>query len=88
MPVKINCKYDLNDLHQEIALFDRKIAYCQNFEKFASDEARAGAIQKLETKRLTLVKKAQEAVGNGIEIDPRYLPASLSTTAAEVKAVS
>lgn len=86
MQVKPASKYDLKDLHQEIALFDRKIAYCQNYEKFDSDEARAAAVQKLETKRLTLVKRALAAVSDGIECDPKYVPRSMSNTAAAAKA--
>jgi hypothetical protein len=82
MPVKPSSKYDLRELHQEIDYFDRKIAYCQSYEKFDSEEARAAALRKLETKRLSLVKKAMDAVKVGIECDPKYLPRSLRNTAA------
>jgi hypothetical protein len=81
MPVKPASKYDLRDLHQEIDYFDRKIAYCQSYEKFDSEEARAAALQKLGTKRLSLVKIALNAVSQGIECDPKYLPRSLRKTA-------
>ena len=33
-------KFALNDLHQEIDFLDRKIAYCQSFEQFESQEER------------------------------------------------
>jgi len=85
MPVKPISKYDLKDLHQEIDLFDRKIAYCQTAEKFDSDVARASALQKLETKRSTLVKKALAAASEGIEFDPECLPRSLKNS-TEAKA--
>ena len=76
MPTKPVSKYGLNDLHQEIDLFDRKIAHCQTHETFASEDARAAALQKLVTKRESLVKAATEAVKNGVECDPKYLPRS------------
>lgn len=69
-------KYDLKDLHQEIDFFDRKIAYCQNLEKFASDDARASALQKLVVKRESLVKAATQLASQGIQCDPKYLPRS------------
>lgn len=69
-------KYALRDLHEEIDLFDRKIAYCENFEQFESVQARAAALQKLVTKRESLVKAALAMAGRGIECDPKYLPRS------------
>jgi len=74
--VKPAGKYELKDLHQQIDLFDRKIAYCQSHESFDSDQARATALHKLVTKRETLVKSALDAVNRGIECDPRFLPRS------------
>ncbi len=82
MPAKPVGKYELKDLHQEIDLFDRKIAYCKTYETFASEDARAAALQKLVTKRETLVKTAVEAVKNGVECDPKYLPRSFKQQAA------
>lgn len=80
--------YDLKDLHQEIDFFDRKIAYCQTHEKFESEDARATALQKLVTKRETLVKTALDAVSRGIVCDPKYLPRSFKEAAAAEKAAS
>jgi hypothetical protein len=88
MAVKPASKYDLKDLHQEIDLFDRKIAYCEKHEKFDSDQARATALHKLVTKRETLVKAALDAVSRGIECDPKYLPRSLKESAAAAKVAS
>lgn len=85
MQVKPASKYDLKDLHQEIDLFDRKIAYCQSYEKFDTEEARATALQKLINKRETLVKAASDAVSRGIEYDPKYLPRSFSNPAGAAK---
>lgn len=70
-------RYALNDLHQEIGLLDRKIAHCQNHEKFGSDQERDAAIQKLTKTRGTLVKAALLAAGQGVEFDAKYLPRSL-----------
>ncbi len=69
-------KYHLKDLHQEIDFYDRKIAYCQTHEKFESEDARASAVQKLQTKRKTLVKKAADLASKGIEFDAKDLPRS------------
>lgn len=75
-------KYALKDLHQEIDLFDRKIAYCQNNEEFGSTEARAAAVKKLTTKRESLVKAATGMADRGVECDPRYLPRSFKAEAS------
>lgn len=80
MQIKPHNRYDLRDLHKEIDFFDRKIAYCQGNEKFDSDTERHSALQKLVTRRETLVKAALEAVSRGIESEPEYLPRSFKTT--------
>jgi predicted component of type VI protein secretion system len=85
MQIKPSNRYDLKDVHQEIDLFDRKIAYCQSHEKFDSEQERASALQKLITRRGTLVKVAEEAASRGIEFDPKYLPRSLKQPAAAEK---
>ena len=76
MQVISDSKYALKDLHLEIDLFDRKIAYCQTHEQFETEQARAAALQKLITKRETLVKTALAMAGRGIQCDPKYLPRS------------
>ena len=82
MQVSSDNKYALKDLHQEIDLFDRKIAYCQNYEKFDSENARAAALQKLATKRESLVKNALSMASRGVVCDPKYLPRSFKAQAA------
>jgi hypothetical protein len=69
-------KFALNELHQEIDFFDRKIAYCQSLEKFDSPDERESALRKLATKRGSLVKTALAMAGRGIEGDPKHLPRS------------
>jgi hypothetical protein len=73
--------YYLIDVHKEIDLLDRKIAYCQNFEKFDSEAARGSALKKLATKRTTLVKVAEDMASKGIKCDPKYLPRSFKEAA-------
>ena len=79
-------KYHLKDLHREIDFFDRKISYCQNYEKFDSDLERESACHKLVTKRGNLVKLAAAMASQGIEYDPEQLPRSLKNAAASGKA--
>ena len=71
-------KYGLREIHQEIDLLDRKIAYCTDHEKFESDSERAAALRKLVTKRESLVRTALEADERGIECDPKYRARSLA----------
>jgi hypothetical protein len=78
-------KYALKDLHKEIDLFDRKIAYCRNYEKFDSESSRSSALQKLVTKREALVKMALGMASRGVEFDPQYLPRSFKKTEEEAQ---
>lgn len=78
-------KFALNELHQEIDLFDRKIAACQTFERFDSEEARESALRKLETKRGSLVKTALAMAERGVEYDPKHVPRSFKQPAAPGK---
>jgi hypothetical protein len=85
MQVKVDSKYALRDLHAEIDLFDRKIAYCENREAFDSQQERDAARQKLVTKRESLVKAALAMASRGIDCDPKYLPRSFKAAESEVK---
>jgi hypothetical protein len=87
MPAIADSKYALKDLHEQIDLFDRKIAYCRDHEKFDSEQARTSALQKLVTKRESLVKAALAMASRGVECDPKYLPRSFKA-AAEVSKVT
>jgi hypothetical protein len=75
-------KFALNDLHQEIDFLDRKIAYCQTFEKFESPDERESALRKLTTRRGSLVKNALAMAERGVECDPKRLPRSFKEVAA------
>ena len=74
-----NDKYYLRDLHQEIDLYDRKLAYMDKFEEFASAEEREEAEKKLLAKRAPLEKTALQLVASGVEYDQKDLPRSFRT---------
>jgi len=69
-------KYFLRSLHQEIDLYDRKLAYMAKYEVFASPADRELAEKKLLAKRATLEKEARELAAAGIEFNPAELPRS------------
>ena len=70
-------KYYLKTVHEEIDLFDRKLAHLMNFEKFESEEDRAAAVRKLNVKRAALVKSALQLAADGVEYKQHDLPRSL-----------
>ena len=76
-------KYHLKDLYQQIGLYDRKIAYCQNLEKFDCEEERSIAVAKLAKKRNSLVQSAAAMTSMGVECDPSHLPRSLRNETKE-----
>lgn len=71
-------KYYLRDLHQEIDLYDRKLAYLANFAEFASPADREQAEKELLAKRAPLEKAALELAASGVEYDENDLPRSFS----------
>ena len=73
-------KYHLKEVHQEIDYLDRKIAYAETLEKFASDAEREAALKKLRLKRDPLVKAAHELADKGVEWDAKDLPRSFGKT--------
>jgi hypothetical protein len=70
-------KYYLRSVHEEIALFDRKLAHVEKFEKFATDAERDLAMKKMTTKRKALVTVAQRLAAEGVEFSASELPKSL-----------
>lgn len=75
-PVAARDKYFLRDLHQEIDLYDRKIAYLDKYVPFASAAEREDAAKKLLAKRAPLEKTARELAASGIEYCEEDLPRS------------
>jgi len=69
-------KYFLRSLHQEIDLYDRKLAYLEKFVQFASTADRKEAEKKLLTKRANLAATARQLVADGVEFKPTDLPRS------------
>jgi len=76
-PAVAEGKYQLKSLHQEIDLFDRKLAHLLKYDAFETDAARAAAAKKMNAKRELLVKNAAALVAEGVEFSPSELPRSL-----------
>ena len=72
-------RYFLRDLHQEIDLYDRKLAYLNNYVEFASPGERKEAEKSLLAKRASLEKAARELAASGVEFDNKDLPRSFRT---------
>jgi len=69
-------KYFLRELHQEIDLYDRKLAYLDKFVEFASAKDREEAKGRMLAKRAPLEKTALELVASGVEYEEKELPRS------------
>ena len=78
-------KYFLRSLHQEIDLYDRKLAYLEKYGQFPSETDREGAESKLLTKRASLAEAAKQLVAEGVEFNPADLPRSFR---ASVEAIA
>jgi hypothetical protein len=79
-------KYSLKTLHDEIDLYDRKIAHLLKYDTFESDDKRDEAARKLVVKRETLAKTARRLVDEGVEFKPNDLPRSFRPKDAIVPA--
>ena len=69
-------KYFLRSLHQEIDLYDRKLAYLEKYAAFDSTQDREEAEKKLVTKRASLAETARKLAAEGVEFKPSDLPRS------------
>jgi hypothetical protein len=72
-------KYFLRDLHQEIDLYDRKLAYLDKYVEFASAGDREEAEKGLLAKRAPLERTALELAASGVEYEDKDLPRSFRT---------
>jgi hypothetical protein len=72
-------KYFLRDLHQEIDLYDRKLAYLDTHVEFASSADREEAEKRLLARRAPLEKTALELAASGVEYEEKDLPRSFRT---------
>ncbi len=80
-------KYYLKTIHDEIDLYDRKLAHLLNFETFATEADRAAATRKLTLKRDALALTAKRLAEEGIEYSPNDLPRSFRPKDAPVAMV-
>lgn len=69
-------KYFLRSLHQEIDLYDRKLAYLDKYGQFDSPADRKEAEGRLLSKRSPLAETARQLVADGVEFNPAELPRS------------
>lgn len=84
-PAPRHDKYFLRDLHQEIDLYDRKLAYLEQYAEFGSPEEREEAARALRAKRAPLEKSALQLVASGVEFEEKDLPRSLRAMNLERK---
>jgi len=78
-PLLRHDKYFLRELHQEIDLYDRKLAYLDKFVEFASSTDREEAKSRMLAKRAPLEKTALQLVASGVEYEEKDLPRSFRT---------
>ena len=69
-------KYFLRSVHQEIDLYDRKLAHLRKYVDFASSADREEAENRLVEKRAALEKTARELAAEGVEFKDAELPRS------------
>jgi len=79
-------KVRLKMLHEEIDLFDRKLAHLMKYDVFPSEVERNAAARKLNLKREALVQKAKALTDDGTEFKPNDLPRSFRPKDARVEA--
>jgi len=78
-------KIRLKMLHEEIDLFDRKLAHLMKYDVFPSEVERNAAARKLALKREALVQKAKALTDEGTEFKPNDLPRSFRPKDARVE---
>jgi hypothetical protein len=79
-------KVRLKMLHEEIDLFDRKLAHLMKYDVFPSETERNAAARKLSLKREALVSKAKALTDEGTEFKPNDLPRSFRPKDVRVEA--
>lgn len=76
-------KYFLRSLHQEIDLYDRKLADLRKYGVFESAEDRQRAENSIATKRASLERTARELSASGVEFSKEDLPRSFREEAEQ-----
>ena len=74
-------KYFLRSLHQEIDLYDRKLAYLEKYVQVPSAADRQEAENKLIAKRALLAATARKLAADGVEFSPADFPRSFRASA-------
>ncbi len=80
-PAKVQDKYFLRAVHQDIDLLDRKLAHAEKFDTFETKEARDAALSKIAASRELLAKTARRLASEGITYHEAELPRSFRATA-------
>lgn len=75
-PAKVHDKYFLRSLHEEIDLYDRKLAHITKYERCASETERETKLGKMTMKRAALARTAKKLMEDGIEFQTSDLPRS------------
>ena len=78
-------KYYLKTLHEEIDLFDRKLAHMLKYDSFATEADRVASANKMNAKRELLARTARQLASEGIEFKPSDLPRSFRSGDAVVE---
>ncbi len=74
--VKVQDKYYLKSVHEEIDLLDRKLAHLDKYDVFDTDAARNTAASKMQASRELLARTARRLASEGIEFRESELPRS------------
>ena len=80
MALPVQDKYYLRSMHEEIGLYDRKLAHLLKHEIFSCEDDRASAAGKLATKRSQLVSTARKIAESGVEFKVSDLPRSMRSS--------
>ena len=86
MATPVQDRYYLRTLHQEIDLFDRKLAHMLRYDSFANDAERKVSAGKLTAKPELLAKTARKLAEDGIEYKASELPRSFRGDDAPLEA--
>jgi hypothetical protein len=70
-------KYYLKTVHDEIGLYDRKLAHMEKYDVFESETAKEAAVRKLTRKRDLLVETAKRMAAEGVEFKASDVPRSI-----------
>ncbi len=75
-PAKVQDKYYLKSVHEDIDLLDRKLAHLQKYDVFDTPAAREAAANKITAARELLAKIARRLMDEGIQFKESDLPRS------------